>query len=444
MLNLMKKIICLLSAALLLSYVTSAFALTAGLSTSVPNQAEKAYAGQVEDYISAENAGPDQGALLETQAAVDRIAEKYGAVGAEVAVIASGFVSDTYVYGSATKGTRLMTADTKIRVASISKVVLGMVAMSLRDDGIIGLDEDISKYWGQTIKNPYCRSIPVTIRSLLSHTSSIKIYSGGANKGWKAIRRQLTSGSCFNPTAPGSVKSWGYNNYGFAVLGVTLEIAAGETVNRIADRELFAPLGINASFGSDDIDTSTLATLYYHNGTVARSVNQLKRIPGNKYPGQSGLSFAGGLLISASDLAKLVAVLANDGVYEDQQLLTPESVALMEAVYPQAVSEQPFYQGLPLRYQTAIYNQDSLYYHTGSAYGVYNLISYNPQTKNGVVVLTTGASSSKDQYGIYRICGEISDYVYSNMPSKQTGDTSEEDEPLDFFAHKEKFHFRLS
>ena len=70
------------------------------------------------------------------------------------------------------------------------------------------------------------------------------------------------------------------------------------------------------------------------------------------------------------------------------------------------------YQALPLRSQDGIYGRDTLYYHTGSAYGVYNLFSYDPVAKDGVVVLTVGASGAKDNRGIYAVCGEISQYIY--------------------------------
>ena len=71
------------------------------------------------------------------------------------------------------------------------------------------------------------------------------------------------------------------------------------------------------------------------------------------------------------------------------------------------------YQALPLRCQKNIYGRDTLYYHTGSAYGVYNCMSYDPASGDGVVVLTVGASGAKDDRGIYAICGEISTYVYN-------------------------------
>lgn len=70
------------------------------------------------------------------------------------------------------------------------------------------------------------------------------------------------------------------------------------------------------------------------------------------------------------------------------------------------------YQAQPMRYRMNIYGRESLYYHTGSAYGVYNLLSYDPSTGDGVVVLTMGANGEQDDYDIYAVCGEISKTVY--------------------------------
>ena len=39
-------------------------------------------------------------------------------------------------------------------------------------------------------------------------------------------------------------------------------------------------------------------------------------------------------------------------------------------------------------------------------------MSYDPETGDGVVVLTSGASGAKDSRGIYAVCGEISQYIY--------------------------------
>ena len=48
-----------------------------------------------------------------------------------------------------------MTADTAVRIASISKVVEGMAAMKLAQDGLLDLDAPLSSYWGERVQNPY-------------------------------------------------------------------------------------------------------------------------------------------------------------------------------------------------------------------------------------------------------------------------------------------------
>ena len=53
-----------------------------------------------------------------------------------------------------------------------------------------------------------------------------------------------------------------------------------------------------------------------------------------------------------------------------------------------------------------------MYYHTGSAYGFYGLLSYDPDTRDGVVVFTTGASGVTDSYGVYAVCGQVAQAVY--------------------------------
>ena len=76
------------------------------------------------------------------------------------------------------------------------------------------------------------------------------------------------------------------------------------------------------------------------------------------------------------------------------------------------IDDGGYYQCHPLRCQKDLYGRDTLYYHTGSAFGVYNLLSYDPDTGDGVVVFTSGASAAKDSRGIYAVCGSISKTVY--------------------------------
>ena len=333
---------------------------------------------------------------------VAEIGKKYGAVGVQVAVIHRGVVGETYEYGYATKSSVPMKPENKIRSASVTKVAVGMAAMKMREEGIIDLDTDISHYWNSNIYKP------ITLRQLLTHTSPLRDNSFTGSK--QAILGQLKSRSSYRGS-----NGWLYNNYAIGVEGTTLELAANRTLSSYAKEKFFEPLNMDASFNSGEIkNKSLISTLYNPNDSVARAASVSASFSKREI-GRSSAFFAGGLTISAKDLAKLTAILANDGTYEGVRYLSEESVKIMESPLCTAISRgHEFEQCIPLRYQTDIYGQDRLYYHLGIAYGTLSIISYNPDTRDGVVIITTGASESHDERGIFRICGEIAEYIYND------------------------------
>ncbi len=351
----------------------------------------------------------------EIQTAIDAAGETYGAVGIQVAVIENGVVSDTFAYGWATVGEEAMTAEHKMRVASISKVVIGMAAMLLQEDGIIDLDADIGAYWNAVVQNPAYPDNAITIRSMLTHTSSIICYGDEYSADYESVLQRFSYG--YDNLVPGSIDSWCYNNYVFRVLGMTLELAANQSLDDILQEKLYAALEIDASFASGDIaETDKLVTLYRDTGEISRTVETQKSLHMPEEPGQDGSYFAGGLTISAADLAKLVALLASDGQYNGTQLLDADSIEEMEDYISQPLSDGS-YQAMPLFYRQDLYGRDEIYYHTGTAYGVYSCISYDPNTGDGIVVLTTGADGSVDECGISKICSEINSYIYNILCS---------------------------
>lgn len=377
-------------------------------------------------------------------AEIEEIAKKYGTIGLQVAVIEGGRVTDCYTYGRATNAqtmvkdvetdtvlvvdTGAMTRDHKLRIASISKVVVAMNAMALAEDGKLDLDGDIGQYWNCQARNRAYPDTPVSIRSILTHTSSIPMYGDGTSRRYADVHRRLANGD-FSSLQPGSIYAWGYNNYAFGVLGMTLELSQNRRYDDIADEYFFLPLDMDAGVVPGELDhPELLADLYRHDGSVGRSAQFQREMRYTYDLGDYGNYFCGGLTISAVDAAKLMAVLAGDGMYEGQRLLSRESVAAMETSLGTPYGQE-FEQCYPLRLQHDIYRRDSLYYHTGSAYGVFNLASYDPATGDGVVVLTTGASGAKDSHDIYSVCANITQAVYTAL-SRELVEYQEPEEGL--------------
>ena len=122
------------------------------------------------------------------------IAQKYGAAGVQTAIINDGRVVGEYAWGWATRDTERMTTEHKIRVASVSKVILAMGAMLLHEDGLLDLDGDIGQYWDVETAGAAYPDDPVSVRTILSHTSAIPCYGDYYSVSAGGIRRRLSYG----------------------------------------------------------------------------------------------------------------------------------------------------------------------------------------------------------------------------------------------------------
>ena len=343
-------------------------------------------------------------------AQIEAAARRYGAVGVQVAVVERGAVTDTYHYGWSVKGSVPMTDQHKMRTASLSKVAVGLSAALLQEEGVVDYDADIGTYWGTSARNPRHPQQPVTIRSILTHTSTLL---NGESISWSysGVKAQMGCASGYGSGTPGDLKSWSYNNHAFGILGQTLELAAGRYLDDVLAERVLAPVGADCAFAEGDLHQPELISPLYRTNSLGRSAASLRSIAHWDFPGASGRHFAGGFTSSAQDFAKLVALLAGDGCFEGVRLMEEASADLMEGHSWQALPGGT-YQALPMRFRPDLYGREGLYYHTGSAYGVYNLVSYDPISGDGVVVLTMGASGKKDAWDIYAICGEITQAVY--------------------------------
>lgn len=326
-------------------------------------------------------------------------------VGIQVAVFEHGQIINQWSLGYAQLPDVPMGDSTKIRVASLSKVMVAIDAMKMQELGIIDVDSSISDYWSCTLPKK------VTVRNLLSHTSTL--WEQDYPHTMQETRKQLTASSSYANYEVGSVQAWKYNNYAIGIAGSTLEAASNTTLESFEWYHFFDPMDIDASWYSGNFDSDELAELYYSDGTIGRSAHDGTQMAAKENIGESAGYFAGSLTISAGDYAKLAAMLANDGIYDGTPYLSVDSVAAIEhPLLTITENNWSFEQCMPLRYKKELFGEDEIYYHTGNAYGVLSLVSYNPNTTFGVVVITTGAPQHRDAQGIYMLCSQISEFIY--------------------------------
>ncbi|HSD16372.1 MAG TPA: serine hydrolase domain-containing protein [Thermomonas sp.] len=241
---------------------------------------------------------------------------------------------------------RAITVDDPVRIASISKLVLSIGVMRLVEAGKLDLDADVSKMLGWTLRNPAFPEDRITLRLLLSHTSSL---TDGAGY-WQVpldgeFRKLLDDPKAWDSAhAPGTY--WRYANVGFPLIGAAMERATGERLDLLMQRLVLKPLGLHACYGwpSCEEATAARAVVLYQEGKPAVDDHQGRK-PAcgitKASDGSCDLSTwragkatnvfgpQGGLRISAADLSKIGRLLLGDGEVDGVRLLTPASVRAM-------------------------------------------------------------------------------------------------------------------
>ena len=186
-----------------------------------------------------------------------------------------------------------MTKETQIYIASITKLYTATVIMKLYENGIISLDDPISKYLpeelyrGIHIYKGIDYSDKITIKQLLSHTSGIADYYSEKSKAGKSLfelfledpERTWTVDETIERARkdmepnfpPGTDAS--YSDTNFQLLGKLIEIVTGKSLHEVYDDFLFGALALKhtwlSSYSKSEPTTScTPADVFYNNKII--------------------------------------------------------------------------------------------------------------------------------------------------------------------------------
>lgn len=255
-------------------------------------------------------------------------------------------ITSTRADGFADKATRrAVTADDPVRIASISKLVTAVGVMRLAEAGTLDLDADVSDLLGWPLRNPAFPDTPITLRLLLSHRSSLTDAAGY----WQTPLGGQLHDILDDPRAWDSAHAPGtyfrYTNLNFPLVAQVMERATGERFDRLMDRLVLQPLGIEGCFNWATCDAAAAAravVIYNGEGEPNKDHDLQGHKPacpvtpaqdgscdlGQWRAGDNGALFSpqGGLRISANGLARFGRMLLGGGELDGVRLLTPASV----------------------------------------------------------------------------------------------------------------------
>lgn len=289
---------------------------------------------------------------------IDRFLErKYVAAGklphAQVLIARKGETVHQAILGQQDpeRGVKLA-EDTVYRIYSMTKPITSVALMMLVEEGLIALDDPVSKYipaWknlgvfsaglhGGFMSTPPAR--PMQVVDLMRHTSGLT-YGFQSRTNVDAAYRKLkledfNSGDLAEMMeqladiplefSPGD--AWNYS-VSTDVVGWLVQVVAGKPLDQVFRERIFEPLGmVDTGFHVREDQKSRFAACY--NATPQGGLKLQDDPQSSPYlAAPSRLSGGGGLVSTAADYMRFTNMLLNGGELDSVRLLAPKTIRLM-------------------------------------------------------------------------------------------------------------------
>jgi D-alanyl-D-alanine carboxypeptidase len=211
-----------------------------------------------------------------------------------------------------------MSATTKFRMASNSKLFTAIAIMQLREQGKLGLDDPVAKYLPWFKPKPAGDDDgPITIEQLLSHSSGLQREAGDHWVSYQFPTEDELQRLFADRQAafPPSVR-WKYSNLAYSIAGMVVEKVSGEKWADYVQQNIFNPLGMNDS--SVDKIVSGMAVPYG------------RRMPDGTrevlpFVDSHGMAAATGLTSNVEDMAKFMSAQFRRGPRGGAQIVSSGS-----------------------------------------------------------------------------------------------------------------------
>ncbi|MFN6387264.1 MAG: serine hydrolase domain-containing protein [Bacteroidota bacterium] len=350
------------------------------------------------------------------EVAIHQIMKENPVMGLSVAVVKNNKIIYTQSFGLKDAETNTPLNNENIfRIASISKSFSATAIMQLVEAKKLSLDQDVSELVGFKVRNPKFPETVITLRLMLSHLSSINDSQGYFSLDSINPATSANWEKCYNNYEPS--KGYAYCNLNFNMIGTIIEKVSGERFDAYIQNHILKPLQLYGGYYVNGLDKSKFATIYEYQPNAAKFV-----VSPNAYAprttevaayqmGYSTPIFSptGGMKISAQDLATYMMMHTNYGKYNGVRIISKKSSKLMQT----AVSDiEPY--GFALETPGSIIDGKKMIGHTGSAYGLFSAMFFNPQKKYGIVVISNGCHPGETS-GYNNVIRKTVNALYENL-----------------------------
>lgn len=295
--------------------------------------------------------------------------------GAAVALFSQGRITHVRGLGHAEEGAPV-TPQTPFQLGSVSKSFTALIVLQLADEGLLSLDDPISRHLPSFRTRDKAVSDLITIRHLLNHRSGLSTLDGNRSqsttyRGTDAMARASAKLSSVTlRSTPG--EQFAYSNANYALLAHLIETVDRRSFEEAVEARIFSRLGMRNSFVQTPKPGSSRPAVGYtqwFGHTVERDF-----VAGRMMAGP------GGVTASAEDLATYLVA-----VFERDPRIIPPSLS-------EALSRERR-GGYEFGWEFGTFGDRKVIFHGGLNPGFLSRVAYDPATRQGALVLTNMSGS---------------------------------------------------
>ena len=301
-----------------------------------------------------------------------------------------------------------MTAETICSICSISKLFTSVGIMQLWEKGVVRLDDSLKALLPQfNMKQQYSETVPITVRSLLTHSSGLPRESEypywSGPKFYFPTTAEMNKKLADQSTLYPSSTYFQYSNLGMSLLGEIIASKSSKTYNDYIEENILKPLNLSntRTYLPEDLWRGKMATGYSAlNREGVRTMIPLFKT--------NAIAPAAGYSSNVIDLAKFASWqmrLLSGNKYEVLRTSTLKEMQRIQWISPD--KKLTWGLGFIIRENKGI----TYLGHDGSCPGYRTVVMMDPKKKIGISIMINAQGVD-----LYKYCDAIFDLMNMNIP----------------------------
>jgi CubicO group peptidase (beta-lactamase class C family) len=299
-----------------------------------------------------------------------------------------------------------ITINTNIRMASLSKQFTALCVLSLVDNGLLSLNDSISKFWDYPVFEN------ITVEHLINHTSGIADFEAYFDNNWDRSKivenKDILEWLATNPKPIFETgKDWKYSNTAYLVLALLVEKVSGEKFSDFAKNNIFDKAGMketNYFSRAHPIEIKERAFCYEKD-----SLENWKKADGYYLNGVMG---DGAVYTNIVDFLNYSNALNQQSIVSKEMhelIFKPSSMALQKNLY-----EFNFLNNAEEKYGMGWFLTKDIALHTGSWIGTRTIVVKELDRPLTIAIFLNSASSDTRTILIEETYKFVDEYIKTN------------------------------